>query len=74
MKFNYILFFYSYSEPRVDSSSSWIGGSAVWSLLPEAAKPDSLMPEGLILPDRPVALSMSDAAATAAAVASYGYP
>uniref|UniRef100_A0A158R5V9 Eyes absent homolog n=1 Tax=Syphacia muris TaxID=451379 RepID=A0A158R5V9_9BILA len=42
-----------------------------WSLSPETAKSDGLMPEGLILPDRPVALSMTDAAATAAAVASY---
>ncbi|KHN77210.1 Eyes absent -like protein 4 [Toxocara canis] len=55
-------------EPRVDNTA-FLSGSSVWSVLPEGAKPETLMPA---IPDRPVALTaMTDAAATAAAVASY---
>uniref|UniRef100_F1L0Y4 Eyes absent homolog n=1 Tax=Ascaris suum TaxID=6253 RepID=F1L0Y4_ASCSU len=55
-------------ESRVDNTA-FLSGSSVWSVLPEGTKPEVLMPA---IPDRPVALSaMTDAAATAAAVASY---
>uniref|UniRef100_A0A158PNC6 Eyes absent homolog n=1 Tax=Anisakis simplex TaxID=6269 RepID=A0A158PNC6_ANISI len=58
-------------EGRIENSTTtFLSGTSVWSVLPEGTKSEALMPA---IPDRPVALTaMSDAAATAAAVASYG--